>query len=1171
GSNPDAGQDPDAAGYNGTTTGDVFRRGLVTQLFYVSNWYHDILYTLGFDEAAGNFQTENFDKGGAGGDEVQAEAQDGSGTDNANFSTPPDGEAGRMQMYLFTGPTPMRDGSLDTEVVTHELTHGLSNRLIANGAGLMWGVGGGMGEGWSDFYAMALLNNTNSDDPDAMYATGGYATYKMDGLTDNYLYGIRRFPYSTNNSINPLTWADVDDSTYDESGGIAVSPIGGGDSGAGEVHAMGEVWALTLWEMRSRIIADPAGANGDVPSGNMTALAIVTDGMKMTPANPSFIEARDAILAADAAANGSRNERWIWEGFADRGLGYNASAPYSRMGGAGVGHIGIGESFDIPYLDVGEVVVEDATLGNGNASLDPNETVDLVVRLKNPWLAAAHGVGSAQASLVAVTPGVTVLHPNSTYPAIPAGEEVGGSPFRVHVPAGASAGMPIRFEITVTSAMGTRKVDFTRRVGRRVGLGTPFVLTRTIPGGLDFMSGEPHGKTDSLTVSEDVEIADLDFRVDDLVHPWVGDVGVMLKGPAGLGTDLILDIGALANDFGAGENLKDTVIDDDAEDDLALAEEVSAPFTGSWKPVFNSNQWDVYGLASDTEGLLSRFNGTSSRGTWTVLVTDKGWFNDGTLNAWSLIITPARYEILPFAGKPDIVIERPAGGGFPRGGVQDFGLTAIGDSTTFDFIMKNVGTADLTSLDFSFDGPDAAMFSAIFSNPGRLRPGEEKAFTLVFSPLDVGMKTAAVHIASNDPDEDPYDMLVTGTGVAAPFDSPEIVVEQPAGVVFPDGGVKTFGNIFVGESKTLDFSLSNIGTVDLTGLQMNINGPDAAMFSVVTPPVAPVSPGGSTTFSLRFTPGKAGTCIAALQIANNDPNEAPFDIALRGVGLANPDLRLQFPAGNDRPAGATVHFGDVGIGAAAYLTFTIVNAGLDNLDGIGVSIDGPDAGLYQLVVPPAATLAPAGSTTFSILFSPLSPGFKQAALHIASNDPDENPFDLTLTGYRYTALEDWRKTHFGITNNTSIAANDADDDHDGIPNLVEFAFGLRARRRRSRPSCRSRSCISESASIQFHPAPGRLGITYGAEWNTVLSNAPGMPVTDSGVLPVAHLQRSPGPEPPSSPPDGDRALNVRFRRKPDFSKSPDSPRQRHPSLFDFRLPCNAPSRSASCTAIFSPP
>jgi hypothetical protein len=75
----------------------------VQNLFYFNNVIHDILYSHGFNEAAGNFQINNFGKGGAGSDPVNAEAQDGSGTDNANFSTPNDGSRPRMQMYLWTG------------------------------------------------------------------------------------------------------------------------------------------------------------------------------------------------------------------------------------------------------------------------------------------------------------------------------------------------------------------------------------------------------------------------------------------------------------------------------------------------------------------------------------------------------------------------------------------------------------------------------------------------------------------------------------------------------------------------------------------------------------------------------------------------------------------------------------------------------------------------------------------------------------------------------------------------------------------------------------------------------------------------------------------------------------------------------------------------------------
>jgi extracellular elastinolytic metalloproteinase len=96
----------------------------VTQLFYTSNTYHDLLHTLGFNEAAGNFEVNNNGAGGKGADDVILNTQDGSGTNNANFATPPDGQQPRMRMYIWNRSTPNRDSSFEAGVVIHEYTHG---------------------------------------------------------------------------------------------------------------------------------------------------------------------------------------------------------------------------------------------------------------------------------------------------------------------------------------------------------------------------------------------------------------------------------------------------------------------------------------------------------------------------------------------------------------------------------------------------------------------------------------------------------------------------------------------------------------------------------------------------------------------------------------------------------------------------------------------------------------------------------------------------------------------------------------------------------------------------------------------------------------------------------------------------------------------------------------
>ncbi|MFM2082107.1 MAG: hypothetical protein RL380_798 [Verrucomicrobiota bacterium] len=309
----------------------------VVQLFYWCNFMHDKLYELGFTEAAGNFQSNNFARGGLGGDAVLADALDGSGVNNANMSTPADGGAPRMQMYVFSGPTPRRDGDLDADIILHEYTHGLSGRLVGGGIGISALQTSGMGEGWSDFYALALLSEPG-DDPNAAYAMGGYSTYQFSGLTQNYYSGIRRYPYCTDLNKNPLTFKDIDPNQALAHGSVAISPIFPFvAANANEVHNAGEVWCVTLWELRAQLIGKFGHA-----TGNQLALQLVTDGMKLSPANPNFLEARDAILQADLVDTGGANQTELWIAFAKRGLGDAATSPASST------TTGLVESYSLP-------------------------------------------------------------------------------------------------------------------------------------------------------------------------------------------------------------------------------------------------------------------------------------------------------------------------------------------------------------------------------------------------------------------------------------------------------------------------------------------------------------------------------------------------------------------------------------------------------------------------------------------------------------------------------------------------------------------------------------------------------------------------------------------------------------------------------------------------------
>jgi uncharacterized repeat protein (TIGR01451 family) len=329
----------------------TYTNAAVVQLFYWCNFMHDKLYELGFTEAAGNFQNNNFGRGGLGNDALQADAQDGSGYNNANFTPTPDGTPPRIQMYLFNGPTPYRDGDFDAEVVLHEYTHGLSERLVGGGVGISALQTGGMGEGWSDWYAMAVLSEPG-DDVNGVYASGGYVTYMLSGMTQNYYFGIRRYPFCTDMTKNPLTFKDIDPAQASSHSGIPRSPIIGNT--ANEVHNMGEVWCMTLREARANLINKYGWA-----SGNPLIMQLVTDGMKLSPANPNFLQARDAILQADLVDTGGANRNELWAAFAKRGMGFSATSPSSST------TTGLHEAYDIPFQPLQLTVPVSATEGDG--------------------------------------------------------------------------------------------------------------------------------------------------------------------------------------------------------------------------------------------------------------------------------------------------------------------------------------------------------------------------------------------------------------------------------------------------------------------------------------------------------------------------------------------------------------------------------------------------------------------------------------------------------------------------------------------------------------------------------------------------------------------------------------------------------------------------------------
>jgi hypothetical protein len=294
--------------------------------FYWVNMAHDLHYHYGFTEAAGNFQQTNYTGEGLGNDAVQVVVQSSNASNNAYFAPQPDGTAPTLALGLWYYATPTRDSDLESTIILHEYGHGVSTRLVggpANVDSLNGYQSGGMGEGWGDWWGL-MFTQKPTDTKMGSYPIGNYA--RGQPSTGG---GIRRYPYSFDMSVDPLTY--------------------GAYNSSNEVHKVGEIWCSVLWDLNWLLIEKygyssdvMGGYHGAGSAGNILALQLVEDSLKLMPARPTFLDARNAILQADGVLTGGVNRREIWTAFARRGMGASATD-----GGSDVAWP-VSEAFDMP-------------------------------------------------------------------------------------------------------------------------------------------------------------------------------------------------------------------------------------------------------------------------------------------------------------------------------------------------------------------------------------------------------------------------------------------------------------------------------------------------------------------------------------------------------------------------------------------------------------------------------------------------------------------------------------------------------------------------------------------------------------------------------------------------------------------------------------------------------
>ncbi|WP_225413630.1 myxosortase-dependent M36 family metallopeptidase [Stigmatella hybrida] len=404
---------------------------------------------------------------------LQGPAPDLTGTD-ASVTTPvlsierADGVAlknqlssGPAEVRLLREPAVQRDGALDSSLVAHEWGHYMSNRLIANANGLTNNQGRAMGEGWADFHALLLLARAEDAQLpgnagfEGAYAVGGHVS--SGGDNDGHYFGLRRYPYSTDFTRNPLTFRYIANGVVlPES--VPRNPRLYSVSNAA-IYQSGEVWASMLWECYTALLRDRTRLSFEEAQRRMKRYLVRS--YQLTPVAPTYLEARDALLAA-ALAESEEDFLLFHAAFARRGAGLRAVAPPRDS----LNHAGTVESF-VTGKEVawgGAELVERPGACDNDGVVDPGEVGLLRVTIDNT------GIGTASATTATVEstdPGVTIGHEGRlTFPPI--------APFEsatVEVPVTLEGPTEIRsvtFRVTYEDAEqaipGARMVSFSERI-----------------------------------------------------------------------------------------------------------------------------------------------------------------------------------------------------------------------------------------------------------------------------------------------------------------------------------------------------------------------------------------------------------------------------------------------------------------------------------------------------------------------------------------------------------------------------------------------------------------------------------------------------------------------------------------------------------------------------------
>ncbi len=321
----------------------------------------------------------------------------------------------------------------------------------------------------------------------------------------------------------------------------------------------------------------------------------------------------------------------------------------------------------------------------------------------------------------------------------------------------------------------------------------------------------------------------------------------------------------------------------------------------------------------------------------------------------------------------------------------NMGSTPVaGGTATQLFTIRNTSATALTGI--SVTGAGEYTINAQPSTS--LAQNATTSFTVTFNPSGAGQRDGTISVNSNDANEDPFEINLTGVGQV-----PEIEVFEGSitGTNLTDNSstrIDLGDTPVTGGTLSQTFTIRNIGDANLTGISVSGGGD----FSINSQPATSLAPNATSTFSVVFNPTLRGESLATILVASSDSNENPFDIKLKGKGQAS-EIGISGPGGAIL-SGTDFDFSSLVVGTDSTQTLTISNSGDLNLSGLSGLTLSPANGEFKLVTAPSDSVPSSGSTPIVIEFAPLTNGPKTATLSIPNNDPDgsESPFLINLIG-----------------------------------------------------------------------------------------------------------------------------------------------------------------------------